>query len=100
MTLDINFKTIQDLKCIVSFFSLKARSLIYLFVSFQVKEARSKVFETLTKMHDEVLNAHEESKELEKVLNDLTKEVHALMNIKKEATKKRETGSDKKADRA
>ena len=50
-------------------------------------------------MHDEVLNANEESKDLEKVLKDLTKEVHAL-NIEKEAAEKREIGSDKKADRA
>ncbi|KAG6753946.1 hypothetical protein POTOM_041954 [Populus tomentosa] len=47
----------------------------------KVKEARSKVSETLVKMHGEVWNAHEESKDLEKVLKDRTKE-HAL-NIKK-----------------
>ena len=46
-------------------------------------------------MHDAVLNAHKESKDLEKVLKDLTKEVHAL-NIEKEAAEKREIGSDKK----
>ena len=43
-----------------------------------MKEARSKVSEKLAKMHDEVLNAHEESKDLEKVLKDLTNKVHVL----------------------
>ena len=99
--LDIQFQDYPGsrLYCFI-FFSPRQRSaLIYLFVSFQVKEARSKVSEKLAKMHDEVLNANEESKDLEKVLKDLTKEVHAL-NIEKEAAEKREIGSDKKADRA
>ena len=64
-----------------------------------MKEARSKVSEKLAKMHDEVLNAHEESKDLEKVLKDLTNEVHVL-NIEKEAVEKWEPGSDKKTNRA
>ncbi|KAG6742776.1 hypothetical protein POTOM_053715 [Populus tomentosa] len=52
----------------------------------KVEEARSKVFEKLAKMRDAVLNAHKESKDLEKVLKDLTKEVHAL-SLKKEVCK-------------
>ncbi|KAG6737625.1 hypothetical protein POTOM_059153 [Populus tomentosa] len=39
----------------------------------RVKEARTNVSEKLAKMYDEVLNAYEESKDLEKVLKDLTK---------------------------
>ncbi|KAG6737619.1 hypothetical protein POTOM_059147 [Populus tomentosa] len=39
----------------------------------EVKEARTNVSEKLAKMYDEVLNAYEESKDLEKMLKDLTK---------------------------
>ncbi|KAG6752966.1 hypothetical protein POTOM_043008 [Populus tomentosa] len=47
-------------------------NMILLVIIDVVKEARSKVSEKLAKMHDGVLNAHEESKDLEKVLKDLT----------------------------
>ncbi|KAG6737624.1 hypothetical protein POTOM_059152 [Populus tomentosa] len=39
----------------------------------EVKEARTNVSEKLAKMYNEVLSAYEESKDLEKVLKDLTK---------------------------
>jgi structural maintenance of chromosome 3 (chondroitin sulfate proteoglycan 6) len=46
-------------------------------------------------MYNDVLNAHEESKDLEKVLKDLTKEVQAL-NKEKEAAEKQQTEAIKK----
>lgn len=61
----------------------------------EVEEARSKVSEKSAKMYNDVLNAHEESKDLEKVLKDLTKEVQAL-NKEKEAAEKQQTEAIKK----
>lgn len=61
----------------------------------EVEDARSKVSEKSAKMYNDVLNAHEESKDLEKVLKDLTKEVQAL-NKEKEAAEKQQTEAIKK----
>lgn len=61
----------------------------------QVEDARNKVSETSTKMYNSVLDAHEKSKDLDKILKDLTKELQALSK-EKEAIEKRRTEAIKK----
>ncbi|KAK2982874.1 hypothetical protein RJ640_009716 [Escallonia rubra] len=60
-----------------------------------VEEARNKVSETSTKMYNNVLDAHEKLKELDKSSKDLTKEVQSL-NREKETTEKQRTEAIKK----
>ncbi|KAM1100406.1 hypothetical protein ACFX15_006656 [Malus domestica] len=61
----------------------------------EVEDARNKVSETSTKMYNTVLDAHEKSKELDKILKDLTKELQTL-DKEKEAIEKRRTEAIKK----
>ncbi|TQD78789.1 hypothetical protein C1H46_035656 [Malus baccata] len=61
----------------------------------EVEDARNKVSETSTKMYNTVLDAHEKSKDLDKILKDLTKELQAL-NKDKEAIEMRRTEAIKK----
>lgn len=61
----------------------------------QVEEARTRVSETSARMYNSVLDAHEKSKDLDKVLKDLTKEVQALSK-EKEAAEIRRTEAIKK----
>ncbi|KDP35372.1 hypothetical protein JCGZ_10356 [Jatropha curcas] len=56
----------------------------------EVEDARNKVSETSAKMYNSVLDAHEKSKDLDKMLKDLTKELQGL-NKKKEVEEKRLT---------
>ncbi|GMN46975.1 hypothetical protein TIFTF001_016156 [Ficus carica] len=60
-----------------------------------VEEARTRVSETSARMYNSVLDAHEKSKDLDKVLKDLTKEVQALSK-EKEAAEIRRTEAIKK----
>ncbi|KAK2969893.1 hypothetical protein RJ640_015461 [Escallonia rubra] len=60
-----------------------------------VEEARNKVSETSTKMYNNVLDAHEKLKELDKSSKDLTKEVQSL-NREKETIEKQRTEAIKK----
>ncbi|XP_050229929.1 structural maintenance of chromosomes protein 3 [Mercurialis annua] len=61
----------------------------------EVEEARNKVSEKSAKMYNDVLDAHEESKGLEKTLKDITKELQGL-DKEKEVVEKRQTESMKK----
>ncbi|KAB2615208.1 structural maintenance of chromosomes protein 3-like [Pyrus ussuriensis x Pyrus communis] len=61
----------------------------------EVEDARNKVSETSTKMYNTVLDAHEKSKDLDKILKDLTKELQAL-NKDKETIEMRRTEAIKK----
>ncbi|XP_050138758.1 structural maintenance of chromosomes protein 3-like [Malus sylvestris] len=61
----------------------------------EVEDARNKVSETSTKMYNTVLDAHEKSKDLDKILKDLTKELQAL-NKDKEAIEMQRTEAIKK----
>ncbi|CAB4313569.1 unnamed protein product [Prunus armeniaca] len=56
----------------------------------EVEDARNKVSETSTKMYNSVLDAHEKSKDLDKIMKDLTKELQALSK-EKEAIEKQRT---------
>ncbi|CAK9175462.1 unnamed protein product [Ilex paraguariensis] len=60
-----------------------------------VEEARNKVSETSTKKYNNVLDAHEKSKELDKLFKDLTKEAQ-ILNREKEAIEKQRTEAIKK----
>ncbi|BFG34999.1 hypothetical protein CerSpe_212730 [Prunus speciosa] len=61
----------------------------------EVEDARNKVSETSTKMYNSVLDAHEKSKDLDKIMKDLTKELQALSK-EKEAIEKQRTEAIKK----
>ncbi|KAK3036176.1 hypothetical protein RJ639_029913 [Escallonia herrerae] len=61
----------------------------------EVEEARNKVSETSTTMYNNVLDAHEKLKELDKSSKDLTKEIQSL-NREKETIEKQRTEAIKK----
>lgn len=61
----------------------------------QIDDARNKVSEASTKMYNNVLDAHEKSKELDKTFKDFTKEIQSL-NKEKESVEKQRTEAIKK----
>ncbi|XP_057441576.1 structural maintenance of chromosomes protein 3-like [Lotus japonicus] len=61
----------------------------------EIEEARNKVSETSSKMYNDVLDAHEKSKDLENTLKDVTKELHNF-NKEKEVIDKRRKEALKK----
>ncbi|XP_047317733.1 structural maintenance of chromosomes protein 3 isoform X2 [Impatiens glandulifera] len=61
----------------------------------EIEDARNKVSEKSTKMYNDVLDAHEKSKELDKKIKDLMKEVQTL-NKEKEDMEKQRTKAIKK----
>lgn len=56
----------------------------------EIDDARNKVSEASTKMYNNVLDAHERSKELDKAFKDFTKEIQSL-NKEKESVEKQRT---------
>lgn len=62
---------------------------------FQIEQARTKVSEVSAKKYNEVLDAHEKSKDLENTLKDITKE-HQNFIKEKEVIEKRRTKALKK----
>ncbi|KAK1394510.1 Serine/threonine-protein kinase TOUSLED [Heracleum sosnowskyi] len=56
----------------------------------EIDDARNKVSEASTKMYNNVLDAHERSKELDKTFKDFTKEIQSL-NKEKESVEKQRT---------
>ncbi|XP_027187788.1 structural maintenance of chromosomes protein 3 isoform X2 [Cicer arietinum] len=61
----------------------------------EIEEARTKISEISAKKYNEVLDAHEKSKDLENNLKDITKELQNL-NKEKEVIEKRRTSALKK----
>lgn len=61
----------------------------------QVDEARNQISETSTNAYEQVLAAHERSKEFEKLSKDLTKEIQ-ILSREKEAIEKQRTEAIKK----
>ncbi|CAL0307511.1 unnamed protein product [Lupinus luteus] len=61
----------------------------------EIEDARAKISETSAKMYNDVLDAHEKSKDLENTLKDVTKELNNF-NKEKEVIEKRRTEALKK----
>lgn len=61
----------------------------------QIEEDRYKVSENSASKYNDVSNAHEKCKELDKLLKDLTKEVQ-ILNREREAIEKQKTEAIKK----
>lgn len=61
----------------------------------EIEDARDKISERSNKMYNNVLQAHEKSKELDKSFKDLTKEVQ-ILNKEKEGIEKQRTEAIKK----
>lgn len=62
---------------------------------FQIEDARTKVSDTSARKYNDVLDAHEKSKDLENTLKDVTKELQNF-NKEKEVIEKRRTVALKK----
>lgn len=62
---------------------------------FQIEDARAKVSDTSARKYNDVLDAHEKSKDLENTLKDVTKELQNF-NKEKEVIEKRRTVALKK----